>query len=96
MNAGGGAGDAEAELVVGNEGGFVDACRGVEHAGGVGGVDLERGVMGGDERPRARREEKRGNGDGERGAFFRIGGGAEFVEQDERLRIGEAREAIRD
>ena len=58
LNAGGGAGDAEAELVVGRERDFVDAGCGVEHAGGVGGVDLERGVVRGDERPRARREEE--------------------------------------
>ena len=78
------AGDAETELIVGRECDFVDAGRGVEHAGGVGGVDLERGVVSGDERPRAGGEEVAGDGDGEGRAFFRIGGGAEFVEQDER------------
>ena len=94
LNAGGGAGDAEAELVVGNERSFIDAGGGVEHARRVGGVDLERGVVGGDERPRAAFEEMRGDGNGERGAFFRIGGRAEFVEKDERACIGKAREAI--
>ncbi len=83
LNAGGGAGNAEAQLVVGNECDFIDAGGGVEHARSVGGVDLERGVMGGDERPRACFEEIAGDGDGERGAFFRIGGRAEFIEQDE-------------
>ncbi len=39
-------------------------------------------------------EEVAGDGDGERGAFFRIGGGAKLVEQDEGLRIGQAREAV--
>ena len=53
LNAGGRAGNAEAQLVVGNERGFIHAGGGVEHAGCVGGVDLERGVVGGDERPRA-------------------------------------------
>ena len=36
----------------------------------------------------------RGDRDGERGAFFRVGGGAEFVEKDERVCIGKTREAI--
>jgi hypothetical protein len=93
LNAGGGAGDAEAELVVGREGEFVDAGGGVEDAGGVGGVDLERGVVGGDERPAPR------GGSGWRWrrrarAFFGIGGGAELVEEDERVWAGEAREAV--
>ena len=39
-------------------------------------------------------EKVAGNGDGQRRAFFRIGGGAEFVEQHERARIGEAGEAV--
>ena len=94
LDAGGCAGNAEAKLVVGHEGDFVDTGSGVEHAGRVGGVDLERGVVGGDERPCAGGEEVCGDGDGERGAFFRIGGGAELVEKDERMSVGEAREAI--
>jgi hypothetical protein len=35
-----------------------------------------------------------GDGDGQRGAFFGIGGGAELVEQHQRARVGEAREAV--
>jgi hypothetical protein len=58
LDAGRCAGHAEAQLVVGRERDFVHAGRGVEHAGSVGGVDLERGVVGGDERPRARRARK--------------------------------------
>ena len=86
LNAGRSAGHAEAQLVVGDERDFVDAGGGVEHAGGVGGVDLERSVVGGDERPGAGGEEVAGDGDGERGAFFGIGGGAKLVEQNQRAR----------
>ena len=39
-------------------------------------------------------EKVAGDGDGQSGAFFGIGGGAEFVEQDQGLCAGEAREAI--
>jgi hypothetical protein len=74
LDAGRRAGHAEAELVVGRERDLVHAGGGVEHAGRVGGVDLERGVVRGDERPRARREEVAGNGHGQRRAFFGIGG----------------------
>ncbi len=84
LDAGRRAGNAEVEMVVGRERDFVHAGRGVEHAVGVGGVNLERGVVGGDERPCARCEEVAGDGDGERRAFFGIGGGAKLVEQDER------------
>ena len=35
-----------------------------------------------------------GDGDGEGGAFFRVGGGAELVEQDEGACVGEAGEAV--
>ena len=85
LDAGRCAGNAEAKLVVGREGQFIHAGRGVEHAGGVGGVDLERGVVRGDERPRAGGEKVAGDGDGQCRAFFGIGGGAELVEQDQRL-----------
>ena len=49
-----------------------------------GGVDLERGEVGGDAGPGVEREEVAGDGYGEGGAFFGVGGGAELVEQDER------------
>ena len=88
------AGDTETQLVVGRERHFIHAGRGVEHAGCVGRVNLERGVMGGDERPRAGGEKVAGNGDGQRRALFGIGGGAELVEQDQRVGAGEAREAV--
>ena len=62
---------------------LVEACGGVEHALRVGGVDLERGVVGGDKRPGARLEEVICDGDGERCALFGIGGGAKLIEQHE-------------
>jgi hypothetical protein len=74
LNAGRCAGHAEAQLVVGRERDFVHAGRGVEHAGGVGGVDLERGVVRGDERPRAGSEESGWRWRRRARAFFRIGG----------------------
>ena len=92
LDAGRRAGNAEPQLIVGHEGDLVHAGRGVEHAGRVGGVDLERGVVSGDERPRARREKVAGNGHGQRRAFFGIGGGAELVEQHQRACIGQMRE----
>ena len=76
LNSGGSAGDAEAEMVVGSEGELVDAGGGVGDAGSVGGVDLERGVVGGDEGPGLSGEEVLGDGDGEGRALFRVGGGA--------------------
>ena len=94
VEAGGGSGDAEAELVGGGEGLLVEADGGVEDAGAVGGVDLERGEVGGDAGPGAEREEVGGDGDGEGGAFFGVGGGAELVEQDERGGVGVAGDAV--
>ncbi len=84
VEAGGGSGDAEAQLVGGREGLLVEADGGVEHTGMVGRVDLERGEVGGDAAPGVDGEEVRGDGDGQRRAFFGVGGGAELVEQDER------------
>ncbi len=82
LNASRSAGDAKAKLVIRHKCDFIYTGGGVEHAGSVRGVDLERGVMSGDECPRAAFEEMRCNRDGERGTFFRIGSGPEFVEQD--------------
>ena len=94
LNAGGCAGHAEAQLVVRRQRNFVDARCGVDHAFGIGGVNLERSVVRGDERPCARLEKEMRDRNGKRGAFFRIGGGAEFIEQHERTWSGEPREAV--
>ena len=61
----------------------IEADGGVEDSGVLGGVDLERGEVGGDAGPGVEREEVFGDGDGEGGTFFGVGGGAELVEQDE-------------
>ncbi len=79
----GGSGDAEAELVGGGEGLLVEAYGGVEDSGVVGGIDLERGEVGGDDAPGVEGEEVGGDSDGEGCAFFGVSGGAEFVEEDE-------------
>ncbi len=50
--------------------------------------------MGGDEGPGAGGEEVAGDGDGQRGTFFGIGGGAQLVKQDEGAVVGQAREAV--
>jgi hypothetical protein len=94
LDSGRRAGNAEPKLVVGRERHFVHASRGVEDAIGVGGVDLERGVMRGDERPGTGCQKMAGDGDGERRAFFGIGGGAKLVKQDQRLIVSEARETV--
>ncbi len=51
VEAGGGSGDAEAQLVGWGEGLLVEAYGGVEDSGVVGGVDLERGEVRGDAAP---------------------------------------------
>ena len=94
VEAGGGAGDAETELVGGRERFGIEADRGVDNAGVGGGVDLERVEMGGDERPGAAAEKVTGDGDGEGRAFFGIGGRAKLVEEDERVGAGLAGDAI--
>jgi hypothetical protein len=48
-----------------------------------------------DQRPRARLEKMMRHGHGQRRTLFRIGGGAQLVEQHERARIGEPREPVK-
>ena len=86
VDAGGGAGHADFQFVGGLQRGLVEADGRIEHAGCIRAVDLQRSVMGGDDGHAADAAEMAGDGDGEGGAFFGIGGGAEFVEQDERMR----------
>ena len=86
VDAGGGSGNADLQFVGGLERGFVEADRGIEHAWGIRGIDLERSVVRGDDGHAADAAEMSGDGDGESGAFFGIGGGAEFIEQDQRIR----------
>ena len=70
---------------VGCKGGFVESDRCVQDSGRVCGVDLERCVVGGDDRHAPDAAKVAGDGDGESGSFFGIGGGAQFVEQDQRV-----------
>ena len=73
---------------------FIHAGRGIQYAWRVGGIDLERGVVRGDQRPGARLQKVAGNGHGQRGAFFGIGGGAKLVEQNQRLLAGQPGEPV--
>src|SRR5579862_648130 len=94
LNAGGSSGNAETQPVTRNERDFVHTGSRIEHAGRVGRVDLQRGVMRRDQRPGTRVEEEHGDSDRQGRSFFRIGGRTEFIEQDERAVVGEAREAV--
>src|SRR5579864_4884841 len=87
-------GHADAQLIGGLKSVFIEAHGGVEHARGVGGIYLERRVVRGDDAERAAAAEMVCNGHGQRRAFFRIGGGAELVQQDERMRGCGARDEI--
>ena len=57
-------------------------------------IDFERSVVGGDDGHAPDSAEVLGDGNGQRGALFGIGGGAEFVEQDQRMRGRGARDEI--
>ena len=94
VETGGGSGDAESQFVRGSEGFLVEAYGGVEDAGVLGGVDLERGEVRGDAGPGVEVEEVFGDGDGEGCAFFGVGGGAEFVEQDEGVGVRVAADVV--
>ena len=94
VDARGSARDADFQLIGRLERGFVETDGGVEDSGGVGGVDLERSVMRGNDSEAADGAEMAGDSDGESCAFFGIGGGAEFVEQDEGVGGGGAGDEI--
>src|ERR1700735_233077 len=70
VDAGRGSGDALAQLVGGREGLLVEAYGSVDDALSVFRVDLERGVVRGDDGPGAGAEEVLGDGDGQGCAFF--------------------------
>ena len=94
VEAGGGSGNAEAQLVRRGEGLLVEPYRGVQDASVVGGVDLERGEVRGDAAPGVEAEEVRRDGYREGCAFFGIGGGAQLIQQDERVGCGFAGDAV--
>src|SRR5437773_10505439 len=78
VDASGGSWNSGAQLICRLQGALIEADGGVKDAGGVGGVNLERSVMSGDNADASGAQKMLGNGDGERGPFFGIGGGAEF------------------
>src|SRR5438874_2619765 len=83
VDASGGSWNAGAQFVRRLQGALIEADGGVKHTGGVGGVNLERSVMSGDDADASGAQEVLGDSNGQRGAFFGIGGGAEFIEQDQ-------------
>ncbi len=94
VDAGGGSGNTEAELVGGRESLLVETDGGVDGSGSVFSVDLEGGEVGGDDGPGSAAEEMLGDGDSEGGAFLGIGGGAQLVEENERTRGGLSGDAV--
>ena len=72
LDAGRCAGDTQAQLIVGNKSDLIHTGSGVQHPRSIGGVYLERGVMGRDERPRASGKKVRCNCDGQCRALLRI------------------------
>ena len=86
IEAGRFAGQPQLQLVGRLEGLLVEAHRAVDHAFGGRAVDLERHQVRGDQREGAGRAEVLHERDAERAALFGIGGGAEFVEQHQRIR----------
>ncbi len=76
VDARGRAGNSDFQFVGGLERGLVETYGGVDHAGSVRAVDFERRVVGRDDGHAADGGEVSGNGDGEGGAFFGIGGRA--------------------
>src|SRR5207245_6443554 len=94
VDAGGGSGHSKFELVGGLERGLVETHGSILYYVGVGAVDFERGVVGRDDGDAADSAKVFCDGDGEGSAFFGISGRAQFVEQDERVRRGGARDEI--
>src|SRR5207237_9444178 len=80
--------NAGAQSGSGLQGALVESDSGIEHAFSIGGVNLERSVMRGDDADASSAQEVLGDGDGERGAFFGIGRRAELIEQYQRIGHG--------
>ena len=88
------AGDANLELIGGLQGGLVEANRRVHYSCGIGAVNFQRGVVRRNHEHATDSAEVIGDGDCEGRTFFRIGGGAQLVEQYQRLWRGGARNEI--
>ena len=79
---------ADDQAVGGAQGLNVKFHAGVDDARTLEGVGFQFGVVGGDEGSDAPVKQMGQDGTGEGRAFLRVGAGAEFVEQDERLGVG--------
>ena len=79
VDPGGGARNADLQLVRGLERGLVEADGGIDYAGGVRSIDFERSVVSRDHAHASDLAEVVGDGYGQRGAFLGIGGRSQFV-----------------
>src|SRR5215469_13737859 len=94
VDAGGRAGHTNVQLVCRLQGGFVETNGGIDHAFGIRAIDFQRRVVSRDGADAAEPAEVVGNGNGQGGAFFWIGGGTELIEQHERFGRRGARNEI--
>ena len=78
VDAGRRARHADAQLEGGRQRLLVKANGGIQHARRIGGVDLQRGVVSGDDAEAGGAAEEIGDGDRQRRALFGIGGRAEL------------------
>ena len=65
---------------------FVEAHGPVDHALGSGAIDFQGQQVRGNQRERAGHPEMLHNGDAQRAALLGVGGGAQFVQQHQRVR----------
>jgi hypothetical protein len=75
VEAGGGAGNTEAQFVGGSQSLLIKADSCVEDTGMIRGIDLKRGEMSGDAAPGVDSEEVRGDSYGQGCALFGVGRG---------------------
>ena len=86
IEAAGFAGKADLQMVGGLEREFVETHAGVQHRLGVGSVDFQSCQMGGRDGETTSGTEMIDEGDSESAAFIGVGRGADFVEEDQRIR----------
>ena len=85
-----GAGNSHLEFISWLQGHFVEADGGIHDSRGIRAKNFQRSVMGGDDGERSDAAKMLRDGNGECCPFFGIGGGAELVEQHQRLWSGGA------
>src|SRR5579884_126338 len=85
---------ADLQFVCRLQGLLVKTDGSIHHAGSIGRIHLQCGVVSGNDAGRAKIKKMFGNRDGERCAFFRISRRAEFVQQHQRTRCSCLRDEI--